>query len=356
MLALPQQYERFANACFEPPSGADLSAVLRRRPVLRSLRLLDRQLFNGGKGTPGYFGSYFARRFGRILPLYFAWLGAFLLMFAVGAGRWHGAFPWLLQLDGIPLLSYFTFTQNFYALTSWGPAWLSVTWTLAIEMQFYVLAAVVIYLLPLRFVGLFSLAVVVSVEIARQRGVFVDQAAIVMTPSRLDAPFMGVLCAVLWRVDAIREFAARNSVPLRAAAVALIVTYYIGAVFNWTPLPLSGFSHNVILCAFATLAFAGSGAHAALAVRFVRWCGVRCYGIYLFHVGLLGLASHVLFRLPPNVFQPGVGWPAVGLATVMTFGLAWASWRYFEKPIIDYASAWARRRVDVSPAIATAVP
>ncbi len=306
------------------------------------------------KGAPGYFGSYFARRFGRILPLYFAWLGVFLLMFAVG-GRWRGAFPWLLELDGIPLLSYFTFTQNFYALTSWGAAWLSVTWTLAIEMQFYILAAVVIYVLPIRAVAPFSLAVIVAVEIMRQRGVFVDQAAIVMTPSRLDAPFMGVLCATLWRADGVRDFVVRHSVPLRAAAVGLILAYYLGSVFIRTPLPLSSFAHNTIVCGFATLAFAGSGAQASSAVRFVRWCGVRCYGIYLFHVGLLGLAAHMLFRLPPNWFAPGMGWPAVGLATALTFLLAWASWRYFEKPIIDYAGAWARRRTDGTPSVATAL-
>ncbi len=300
------------------------------------------------RDSPDYFRPYFVRRLARILPLYFLWLAAFLVMYGLGS-RWRGAFPWLLELDGIPLLSYFTFTQNFYALASWGPAWLSVTWTLAIEMQFYVLAAVVIYLVPVRYVALLCLAVIVAVEVMRQAGVFVDQAAIVMTPSRLDAPFMGVLCAALWRVHVVREFVVRNSTSLRAAAVGLIVGYYVYAVFDGMPLPLSGFAHNSILCGFATLAFAASGAAAAPVVRFVRWCGVRCYGIYLFHVGLLGLASHVLFRLPPNWFAPGIAWPAVGLATVLTFLLAWASWRYFEKPIIDYANAWARRRADLTP-------
>jgi peptidoglycan/LPS O-acetylase OafA/YrhL len=301
------------------------------------------------KGSSGFFRSYFARRFSRIVPLYAAWFAAFLLMLAIGPRG--GAFPWLLQLDGIPLLSYFTFTQNFFALTSWGPAWLAITWTLAIEMQFYVLAAMVIYCLPIRYVGLFCLAVIVTCEALRQTGVFTNQAAIVLTPSRLDAPFMGVLCAALWRLDVLRGFFLKHSVGLRVVAVTLITIYYVNAAFALTHplLPLSGFSQNAILFGFATLAFAGSRAVAPAGVRALRWCGVRCYGIYLFHVGLLGLASHILFKLPPNVFAPGMGWPAVAAAALATFALAWASWRYFEKPIIDSASAWAGRYAQTPP-------
>lgn len=51
---------------------------------------------------------------------------------------------------------------------SWGPAWLGITWTLAIEMQFYVLAAVVISLVPVRLVSSLALAIIVFAALFKQ--------------------------------------------------------------------------------------------------------------------------------------------------------------------------------------------
>ena len=301
------------------------------------------------RDRPDYFSRYAARRIGRIVPLYVAWLTAFGFMSLLGADRLGGAFPWLLGLDGMPYWSFLTFTQNFYSadLGTWGPMWLGVTWTLAIEVHFYVLAAILVYLVPVRWMGAVSLTVIILAFALQiygwpSRG---WEEITVLTPVRLDAPFAGVLCAWLWRAQATRELIGRHAPMLKCAALALIAGAYICVVYGTWRDPDSNFTANAIIFGLATLAFAGPDAGSpSWVVRFMRWCGVRCYGLYIFHVGILGLASHMIFTSPPNAFPPGTGWPAVIIGLAITFGLTAASWRYFERPIMRWAARSATQR------------
>jgi peptidoglycan/LPS O-acetylase OafA/YrhL len=301
------------------------------------------------KGDANYFANYFAHRAFRILPLYYVWLGIFVLLIGLNAGLWNGGMPWLLdQSGGLSLVSFASFTQNFAsaAHVSWGPAWLGITWTLAVEVHFYILAAIMIWLIPLRYVGVVSVAVIAAAVGLKQWGgeLYSGHALMVITPARLDAPFVGMLCAWLWRFPALPALVAAKGGVLRNAAVALIILHYIAVDYEWVRYPISSLSINAFVFGIAVLAFAGpTSAVPNFAVRALRWCGVRCYAIYLFHVGVLGLVTGGMFNYSPNVFSPGKGWPAVILGAAITFILVDQSWRWFEKPLIDFASSLARR-------------
>lgn len=291
------------------------------------------------RGDATYFSAYISRRVGRIFPLYFLWLALFLLMKGLGAEKLGGAFPWLLQMDGIPIASYLTFTQNYAAVNagSWGPAWLSVTWSLAVEMHFYILAAVAIYFVPVRYVGALSIMVIALAAWLRMHGGYSDAHKIVITQTRIDMAFGGVFAA--WLASYFREFIARYAATLRIISISAIAALWLNYSYFEIPIP-TPMRPGLVAFAFAVIAFSppiDSTANAA--VRFVRWCGVRCYGIYIIHVGILGLTSHVIFNLPPNSFTAGQGWPAILLALPITFGLAAVSWRWFEKPILIAVSS-----------------
>ena len=300
------------------------------------------------RGRPDYFSRYFTSRIARIFPLYYLWLGLFFLISALPLGTMGGAIPWLLDSGGVPLWSYLLFVQNFPVSVHgvWGPSWLAVTWTLAIEMQFYLLAAIVIRITPARFVGLAALVFIAIAMAFKQWGgpYFGGHALMSMTIARLDSPFMGVLCAWLWRLDPVRDLICRRGNALAAAASVLMVGYYLTVAYDVVAYPVSVLSLNAVVFGVGTLAFAGPAlATPGAVVRGLRWCGVRCYAIYLIHEGILGLVSGVIYAWPPNVWPPGVGWPAVIVAAVITFSLAALSWRYFEKPCIDAAGALAAR-------------
>jgi peptidoglycan/LPS O-acetylase OafA/YrhL len=89
------------------------------------------------KDSPHYFKTFYVRRAYRILPLYMAVLGICLLRLI----SFHLFPDWFgsRQPKNIPFLSYVFFFQNFWMafLGSFGLAFLSPTWSLAVGEQFY---------------------------------------------------------------------------------------------------------------------------------------------------------------------------------------------------------------------------
>src|SRR5229473_7035726 len=188
-------------------SGVDLFFVL-------SGFLIGGILLDARKAT-NYFRIFYTRRFFRILPIY----AAVLLIFPVflfAAKRMHrGDFTWL-STGALPWYSYWTFTQNFWMThaRSLGPNTLGITWSLAIEEQFYLTLPLVIRFLTGRRLLTCVLTGICLAPLARitiqliwPRNSF---APFVLMPCRADALLLGVLAAVLIRDNAWRSRVRRS--------------------------------------------------------------------------------------------------------------------------------------------------
>jgi peptidoglycan/LPS O-acetylase OafA/YrhL len=124
------RFATFVIACGQLSwSGVDLFFVL--SGFLIGGILLD------ARSSPRYFQTFYLRRAYRILPLYFLVIGLSLLphllaQFSVARAAHTTPLP-------LPWLSYATFTQNFWMayLGVFGPSGMGITWSLAIEEQFY---------------------------------------------------------------------------------------------------------------------------------------------------------------------------------------------------------------------------
>jgi len=183
------------------------------------------------KGGDGYFRSFYARRMLRIFPLYYAVLVLALVILpqfahakAANFGRIAGD-EW----------SYWVFLQNFTiaAAGRFRHAILDVTWTLAIEEQFYLLWPLVVFLFSRRTLLWISGALVLMALVVRLvlvLGYDVNPIAIfVLTPTRMDTLAAGAWLALWARgpqgpaaLDAVVPWARWLGIPAFAAGAALV--------------------------------------------------------------------------------------------------------------------------------------
>ena len=246
--------------------------------------------------NPHYYRRFYARRVARIWPLY---LGILAISGLLNL-RFRANIPWLW---------YFLLVQNFKP-NEWGFCFLAVTWSLAIEEQFYLFWPTIVKRLPSRFLAALCIATLVAEPIIRAIVLHYPDWHIVNanTFCRLDGLAMGSLLAV-----------RGNRVSRRQAWAAFLVGLVASAIL----MNPSGYTSHISGFLFSALALCFGGL-VALRPGFFRfpllcWFGTISYGLYLIHFGVI-----VLGQLAGLSIWWCYAW---------SIALAAASWRYFERPI-----------------------
>ena len=95
--------------------------------------------------------TFYYRRFLRIVPPYLIILVPFILISSAGTWQVQKGLSWLFK-NPLPLWSYATFLQNYSMMKagSIGPHWIGISWSLAIEAQFYLIIPLLIKYVPVR--------------------------------------------------------------------------------------------------------------------------------------------------------------------------------------------------------------
>ena len=266
------------------------------------------------KGSPRYFRNFYMRRALRIFPLYYLVVG--LLLFALPDRAAGGD-------DVLPHLLYY---QNFRYAFPHGPQdpALEVTWSLAIEEQFYLLWPLLVWLLSLR--GLRALCVALILGAVGLRLLLVAQGVErthFLTPCRLDTLAAGALLAVSPRPPAWLGWLAA---PLGVAG--LIATAFSCGV----SLPVAPAMQQVglvctLLMGVGVLTLARSSAVLQPVFSFapLRLLGAYSYCIYLTHMLVVERLASELQALGPELAAALQGWPPVLLTGAFTLAVVAAS-------------------------------
>ena len=318
-------------------SGVDLFFIL--SGFLIGGILLD----NGSK--VGMLKTFYIRRACRILPLYLATLPFQLLTVGPpGQDWWHNGV--------VSLANYLTFTQNFAFAWVNDMSWLDVTWSLAVEEQFYLLLPLLLVVLPFRIGVAIIVAMIAAAPVLRY--LVGGVGAYVLPFCRADAMLMGVMCAIFVRqpIWANRQMMFRSWLPplfgvMFAGFFVLLYArvFLLGGVFGH--LYLAFFFAVVLLM---SLAHSGGPITRGLRHPALQWFGLRSYGAYLFHQPIAYILHGALTGAPPAMTGPGTVMITLS-AFVLTCLLVELSYKYFERPFLEFGRSFtygARRRTEAA--------
>jgi peptidoglycan/LPS O-acetylase OafA/YrhL len=232
--------------------------------------------------------NFCLRRLARILPVYLLLLSAYIIIRPFLEG--HAGFDWLYT-PTIPFSSYFYFSQNyFYALNnSWGGNFLSVTWSLAVEEQFYLILPLLFILLGRNFATYVTVACIFTAPILRiwSNGGMISY---VSMPHRMDALLLGVFIAVIYRNERLSFFLRSHSNFLPFLALIFISGIAVNHFRNQMG-QLQGSWVALMYCVILImcLTYNESWFQRIMCSTTLTTLGKYSYGIYMYHQLILGL-------------------------------------------------------------------
>jgi peptidoglycan/LPS O-acetylase OafA/YrhL len=288
-----------------------------------------------------FFQVFYVRRVCRTLPIYFFSVIAITAALAMTSATWRDADV------HFPLWSYFTFTQNFFMAEthSVGAHWLSPSWTLAIEEQFYVLAPLTFLLVPRRYLIatlLVAAAAAVGCRIAVYGFGFANQsAAHVLLPTNADVLICGLLAALAARLSIVREGTLDYALRL-APIVLLLCLAFLGVLAG-----RRGSAFAVLyplLTATAAAAFLLSLARGApeaqrFRSRVLCFFGRTSYAVYLTHLPILGLMHGLFLGARPDIVT-SAQWLVTLASLPLCVMAGWVLTKLVEEPITAFGRTW----------------
>ncbi len=319
-------------------SGVDLFFVL--SGFLIGGILLDHQ------DSENYYKPFYARRFFRIIPIYLVVLAGYALCWIAGGdirrtliGNAGRPMPWYI---------YLTFTNNLWlAWHNTMDVFLPVSWSLAVEEQFYLTLPLLVRLIrPKYFAKLvFSITgMIVALRIMASMSGHVYQNQVYVLPwFRADSLMIGVICAMLIRNGRVKTFLIRNVWVLYTVLLS-IGGFLIASGGTLpgkddspnTPIMTVGLTLIAVFYAAFLLLCLIRPSHPSsslMRARPLRYLGKLSYSIYLIHQAILGVAMSTLGDMRPGA-GPWWQWGTAILAIAAILLLAQLSWTFFESRVI----------------------
>lgn len=321
-------------------AGVDLFFVLSGYLITRGL------ITPSSDPTRQRLGKFWARRFLRIFPLYYALLLA-------------GTFVSVVVRRSPPSLFYWVYLQNYAQVFEGGElSWSAHLWSLAVEEQFYLVWPLAVLLIPRKRLLPLTL-VLVMICVLLRAGLLVrspldhDRTVNLLyraTFTRMDGLLLGALAAIAQRQP--------THVIARVWHVVRRYTFFLGfavvGVLYLSPARMNPFNPRVLAVGYFALALTFASAVSicsdssiprrvrnALTWRPLVACGKVSYGMYLFHWPIVVLLAPWLNRIQRPLSAGSamvVSIVQVGLGVAISYAIANVSFKYFESPILKLKS------------------
>jgi peptidoglycan/LPS O-acetylase OafA/YrhL len=304
------------------------------------------------KESENYYRTFYIRRAFRILPVYLVLLFAGILLMKL---ELHGLQAMKnVSFPSATWIYYLTFAQNFYfARHTETISYLQVTWSLAVEEQFYLTLPVLVRKLSKERLLVVAFGMVLFVCALRSvlywYGIINTMQVYVLPFFRFDSLFMGVGCALLLRDQKCSSWIQRHPGILIASTILSGCAFCFMDHHLWTRnLLLHTVGFTVIALFYACLMMFVLVRPQGVLSRMFSYMplirlGTISYCVYLIHGPVIAIAD-MLTRvvLGPSEVQM---WAATTLAIVMILALAWLSWAVFESRMVALGHQFTYERI-----------
>lgn len=323
----------FAHMFMTGWSGVDLFFVL--SGFLISGILLDHNT------AANYWSVFYAKRTFRILPIYTLLVVGYFVGISFGLPAHFR--------DSVPWWGYATFTQNIVMAVQDTPSGgvLGVTWSLAVEEQFYLLIPIAVRFLSRQHLMIVTLVCITLVPVLRISPIN-DSARFLLMPCRADGLLIGILLALIVRdTNLFQSISRYRSTVFGALALtalgmaALLLRADLFSVFTFTV--VSAFFGLLVLASL--LLSETTILNRALTYAPLRWIGLISYGLYLYHEAVALILHHVLLGKAPNI-ATAAGFTVMLISLGASVGVAALSFYGFERPILRWAKRYRYSSAD----------
>jgi peptidoglycan/LPS O-acetylase OafA/YrhL len=298
------------------------------------------------KKSENYFKNFYARRCLRIWPLYYA---ALIFMFVIVPLLRPSEAHTIFDARSAPWWSYLLFIQNFLVpIPSSATGLLGVTWSLAVEEQFYLLWPLIVrFFNPSQLRKIAITVVCVSPALRfylSLHGVNIYS----NTLCRLDGLMFGALLALL-----VRSSSFVPSKLLMPAWLALFMTAPLALVIDASGLNARWIVFSLVALASVSFVYLALFSKQRwlqwmLANRFLIYTGTISYGIYLLQKIPLDAAK--TFHLDRHQYL------ALPITAAATYALAALSWNLLEKPFLKLKRFFEAKNLKPGQTTAELVP
>lgn len=302
--------------------------------------------------SKNYFSTFYIRRAVRILPLY-----VLILLVLIMVIYWAPAFIAQSSKAHLPLWSYLTFTQNFLyaAKQRFNDPWIDVTWSLAVEEQFYIFLSLLVWKLDKRKLSIVTITLILLAPVLRFFAPN-NMVAYLFPFHRADSLMLGVLLALIWQWDKGKEFLYKYVRVFRWSFVFFLLgTAYLTYRRVWVGDVVGHFCLALFYCNFIVLALIQTDQKKRFDLfnnKILEWFGLRSYGIYLFHKPVQILIPLLIAQYLSDDLSI---WIVIAIYTIVLFIVSEISYRFLEKPIMvwghrfKYDSLESRREEVIQP-------
>jgi len=288
------------------------------------------------RNSANYFPTFYMRRVVRIIPNYYLLLVIFLLITAI---PYFQSSYFLTGSNVVPWKSYFLMVHNIDMahMHSFGNSSLSVTWSIGIEEQFYIIFPFIVYFLKEQWLPLtLILAIIIAPIIRMQYDHWVPQ--YVLLPCRMDAIAFGALIACYDQKFSIQSIVRKRIKWFAAILIAdvalcafLFVRYNdLGPIKN-TLFALI-FSGGVVLALTYKNSFYGN----VLRNKVLMWVGTISYSLYLFHYLILGMFQFVFAKNDGLALDTFKDITVSIAALIFSLFFSWFIYKKLETPFVKW--------------------